>query len=141
MIFTTDASAVVRWLIPGEEHEEQAIKLRNDYAEGIVELNAPALLVYEALNALWKAVERSNVSAEDALSIWKIFAKIEPKSIILDPEDLTRALKIAITSRISLYDASYIATAIKTKSTLITADQGLCDIAKKHVKTIHLKDY
>jgi len=141
MSFTTDASVVVRWLIPGEEHEEEAIKLRNDYAEGAVELNAPTLLVYEVLNALWKAVERSNVRTEDALSIWKTFAKIEPESITLDPEDLTRALKIVVTNHISLYDASYIATAIRTKSTLITAEQGLCDIAKKYVKTIHLKDY
>jgi len=141
MAFTTDASVVVRWLIPGEEHENQAVRLRNDYAEGKIELNAPTLLRYETLNSLWKAVERNNVRVEDALSIWKTFLKIEPKSINLDPEDLTKALKIATTNHTTSYDASYIATAIKTESTLMTADQGLYDIAKKYVKTIHLKDY
>jgi len=141
MMFTADASVIVRWLIPGEEYEEHAIKIRNDYAEGTVELDSPILLVYEVLNGLWKAVERSNVSVEDAVLILEMFVKIQPKSIILDPEDLRRALEIAITDHVSFYDASYIATAVKMKSTFITADQSLSEVAKKYVKTIHLKDY
>lgn len=141
MMFTADASVIVRWLIPGEEYEEHAIKIRNDYAEGTVELDSPILLVYEVLNGLWKAVERSNVSVEDAVLILEMFVKIPPKSIILDPEDLRRALEIAITDHVSFYDASYIATAVKMKSTFITADQSLSEVAKKYVKTIHLKDY
>ncbi|MEM2110382.1 MAG: type II toxin-antitoxin system VapC family toxin [Candidatus Bathyarchaeia archaeon] len=141
MSFTADASVVIRWLIPGEENEEQALKLRNDYAKGSVELNAPTLLDYEVLNGLWKAVERNNVGAEDASSMLEAFEKIKPRNLILNLEDSKKALEIAIADHVSFYDASYITTAIKTNSTLITADQSLLNAAKKHVKTIHLKGY
>jgi len=141
MSFTADACVVVQWLIPGEEYEGQAVKLRNDYAEGKVELNAPTLLVYEVLNGLWKAVERDHVKTEDAASILEMFAKIKPKSICLELEDEKRTLEIAVTNHISFYDASYIAAAIKTNSVLITADQSLHNVAKKYVRTTHLKDY
>jgi len=140
-MFTADASVVIRWLIPGEEHEEKALRLRNDYAEGAVELNAPTLLVYEVSNGLWKAIERNSVRAEDAFLILQTFLKIKPESVLPDPDDVKKAMGIAVASHISFYDASYIATAMKTKSTLVTADENLYNIANKYVKTIHVKDY
>lgn len=141
MNFTVDASVTVRWLIPGEEYETQAVKLRNDYAEGIIELYAPRLLTFEVLNILWKTVEREMTKAEDAVLICEAFAKLTPKTLSLNLEDLKNALEVAMKNHITLYDASYIATASRTKSTLITADKDLHAVAKSYVKTMHLKDY
>jgi len=44
--FTVDASVTTRWLISGEEYEAQAVKLRDDYAKGLIELYAPELLTF-----------------------------------------------------------------------------------------------
>jgi len=141
MSFTVDASVVVRWLIPGEEYEDHAVKLRNDYVGGKVELNAPTLLMYEVPNVLWKAVEKNSIRIEDAVSILEMFVKIKPETIYFEHEDLRKALEIAVTNHMSFYDASYVAMAVKTKSVLITADQALHNIAKKYMKTIHLEEY
>lgn len=141
MSFTVDASVSARWLIPGEEYETQAVKLRDDYAEGRIELYTPSLLIFEVLNALWKTVERGMMKAEDAVVMCEAFVKVTPKLVSLDFEDLKNALEAAMMKHISFYDASYIATALKTKSTLITADKSLFEVARGYLKTIHLKDY
>jgi len=57
-VLNIDASVVARWLIPGGQCEEQALRLRDEYAERVIELYGPELLVFEVLNALWKAVKR-----------------------------------------------------------------------------------
>jgi len=139
--FTVDASVSARWLIPGEEYETQAVKLRDDYAEGRIELYAPSLLIFEVLNTLWKTVERGMMKAEDGVVMCEAFVKVAPKVVSLDFEDLKNALEAAMMKHISFYDASYIATALKTKSTLITADKNLCEVARVYLKTIHLKNY
>jgi len=139
--FTVDASVCVRWLVPGEEHETNAIKLRDDYADGRVELYAPRLLTFEVLNTIWKTVERKHLSAQNAVSLCRMFAKMAPAAIDLDERDLEEALQIAIADHITLYDASYIATATKTKSTLITADRDLHNTAQRYSQTLSLKDY
>jgi len=139
--FTVDASVCVRWLVPGEEHEANAVKLRDDYVDGRVELYAPRLLTFEVLNVLWKTAERKHVSTQDAISLCRMFAKMAPTAVDLGERDLEEALQIAIADHITLYDASYIATATKTKSTMITADNDLYSIAKKHSQVLSLKDY
>jgi len=139
--FTVDASVCARWLVPGEEYETQAIRLRDDYAEGRIELYAPSLLVFEVLNVLWKTVEGEVMKAEDAVVMCEAFVKVAPRVVSLDFEDLKSALEVAMVKHISFYDASYIATALKTKSTLITADKNLFEVARGYLKTMQLKDY
>lgn len=141
MIFTVDASVSARWLVPGEEYEKQAVKLRDDYAKGRVELYAPCLLIFEVLNVLWKTVKGGMMKAEDAVVMCEAFVKVAPRVVSLDFEDLKNALEVAMMKHVSFYDASYVATALKTKSTLITADKNLFEVARSHLKTIHLKDY
>jgi len=93
MSFTVDASITVRWLIPGEEHETQAVKLRNHYAEGLIELYAPELLTSEVLNTLWKTVEKEITKAEDAILICEAFVKLIPKTVSLNLKDLKKGVR------------------------------------------------
>lgn len=139
--FTIDASVCARWLIPGEEHEARAMKARDEYAEGLIELNAPHLLTFEVLNALWKSVEGDHMKAEDAISMCRAFAKITPKPVDFGQGNLEEVLEIAVRDHITCYDASYIVAARKTVSTLITADNALYSAAKGRVKATHLRDY
>ena len=53
MKYTIDASIMARWFIPGEEYEEEALKIRNDYAQGKIQLYAPTPIKYEVLNSIW----------------------------------------------------------------------------------------
>lgn len=141
MSFTVDASVCARWLIPGEEHEARAMKARDGYAEGLIKLNAPHLLTFEVLNALWKSVERSHMDVEDAIYMCRAFARIAPKPVDFSEGDLEEVLEIAVKEHITCYDASYIVAARKTVSTLITADNALYSAARGRVKATHLKDY
>jgi len=138
---TVDASVVSRWFVPGEEYESQALKLRNDYAEGSVDLNAPHLLVFEVANALWKAVRRQLADVQTAVKLYKAFHNLRPEIIDLGLEDFATIMKLAVEHRLTAYDASYIVTALKTRSTLISADNALCDTASKSVRAVHLRDY
>lgn len=139
--FNVDAGVCTRWLIPGEEHETQALKLRDDYAQGKIEVYAPALLTFEVLNTLWKTFERKLINLEETRTLCTAFVKLAPKTVALNREDLENTLQIATTHHITFYDASYITTTSKTKSTLVTADKNLQRTAKNYVKTLHLKDY
>lgn len=141
LAFTVDASVCARWLIPGEEHEAKALKIRDDYAEGTIELCSPHLLFFEVLNAVWKAAERKLASIEDAVILCGEFEKIVPKAVNLNGEDAEKTMKIATESHITFYDASYITAASKTNSTLITADNQLYNTAKNYVDALRLRDY
>jgi len=138
---TVDASVVNRWLIPGEEYESQALKLRDDYAAGNVDLNAPHLLVFEVANTLWKTVRKQLAEVQDAVRLYETFYKLSPEVIDLGLEDFETVIKLAVEHRLTAYDASYIATASKTRSTLVSADGALCDAASRSVRTLHLRDY
>jgi len=50
-------------------------------------------------------------------------------------------LGIACSLDLTVYDASYLLLADKTRSNLITADQKLYDKAKKHFRITHVKEY
>jgi len=84
MKYTIDASVMARWFIPGEEYEEEALKIRNDYAQGKIQLYAPTPIKYEVLNSIWKAVTRKTHGNKS--------------------------------SKITIYDATYITTAKKQKA-------------------------
>jgi len=62
-----DASVVVKWY-NREEYSRDALKLRADYASGVVDLAAPYLLIYEMANALRY---NPNFGAEDLKSAVK----------------------------------------------------------------------
>ncbi len=46
-----DASVVVKWLVE-EEGSERALRLRDRYIDGKIEIIAPELITFEVLNAL-----------------------------------------------------------------------------------------
>ena len=141
MKYTIDASVMARWFIPGEEYEEEALKIRNDYAQGKIQLYAPTPIKYEVLNSIWKAVTRKLMETNQAKTYCQIIPKIMPTTIKLESQDLEETIEIAVKEKITIYDATYITTAKKTKSTLITADNKLNEKSKNHIKTIHLKEY
>jgi len=98
------------------------------------------LTIYEVLNALWKEVHLLNkLSPKEASSLVEDFTNLLQEMIILDPKGLEQdILRIAISKRITVYDASYIALAMKQGLTLITEDKKLFQAASDLIKVLSL---
>ena len=130
-----DASVVAKWYLI-EVYSDNAIKLRNDYVRGLVQIIVPSLLEYEVLNAL----RYSGVYNLDELK--KIGSSLNKYGFITydlenDIKDLV--IKLALKENITIYDASYIALALKFNTLLYTADQEL--VTKFPNIARHIKDY
>jgi predicted nucleic acid-binding protein len=136
-----DASVVAKWVLPGEPNQENAIKLKNDHVSGIVELCAPAFLVEEVANSLWRATKLKRLSQEDAQEALKALNDMKIELHNLDWTQAAQALEIACKHNVALYDASYLFLANKTKAQLITADNKLCEAAKEQFQVLHIKEY
>lgn len=116
-----DTSVVVKWYIPEQNHE-QARALRDEYLDGKFDLVAPALMPFEAINALkYSGHYEGNrlQNASKSLPEYGIdlvpFNKSGPITAIANDLDIT------------IYDASYIALAQKLDTKVYTADGNLLD--------------
>lgn len=107
-----DASYVLDILFPDE-------KMCEFPKEKII---APTLLRYEVTNAIKMAVVRKRISQSVGLELikeWKSW-KIEYQDV-----DQTAVMKLAITTDLSVYDASYLWLAREKRATLLTFDKKL----------------
>jgi predicted nucleic acid-binding protein len=114
-----DTSTVVKWYIP-EQHHEQARALRDEFLNGKHDLCAPALMPFEAVNALNYSGhydgERLHEAAHslDNYGIELVsFGSIGPIAEIVSSVDITA------------YDAAYVALAAERDGTAYTADGKL----------------
>ena len=131
-----DTSVVVKWYIP-EQHHEQARALRDAYLDGASDLVAPALMPFEAINALKYSGYYDGERLEDASK------SLSEYGIDLISFDNTGPVaEIADTLGITIYDAAYVALARKLDTNVYTADGNLLDDldddyseVAKHIKT------
>ncbi|SEO20372.1 Predicted nucleic acid-binding protein, contains PIN domain [Halorientalis persicus] len=114
-----DTSTVVKWYIP-EQHHEQARTLRDDFLNGKHDLCAPALMPFEAVNALNYSGhydgERLREAAHslDNYGIELVaFGSVGPIAEITNAVDITA------------YDAAYVALAVERDEIAYTADGNL----------------
>ena len=120
-----------------EAETEQALKLRQDYANRRAELAAPLLLSYEVANALRY---NPDFGAEDVEASIKDLLDMQLKLQPLDESQAQRAAELAFKHGITFYDASYLALAETEDVPLYTADDRL--IARvPHEKVRHIRDY
>lgn len=95
------------------------------------------LAFYELGNAVWKQVyTHKTITVDEAITVLdplvEVFSKLEkPKT-----ENALEILKIALKEGLTYYDASYINAALENTLTLVTDDDQLYKISKKHVNTI-----
>ena len=114
-----DTSTAVKWYIP-EQHHEQARALPDDFLNGKHDLCAPALMPFEAVNALnysgYYDGERLHEAAHslDNYGIELVsFGSVGPIAEIVSTVDITA------------YDAAYVALAVERDGTAYTADETL----------------
>lgn len=116
-----DTSVVVKWYLP-EQHHNEARALRDEYLDRQFDLVAPALMPFEAINALKYSGHYDGDRLEEA-------AKSLPEyGIDLVSFNQTGPVaEIANDLNITIYDASYIALAQNLDTKAYTADGKLLD--------------
>jgi len=132
-----DASVVVKWYIP-EQHHEQARGLRDAYLDGTFDLFAPALMPFEAINALRHSGHYEGERLEEALK------SLPEYGIDFVPFNKTGPVAVIATSLgITVYDAAYVALAQKLNTKTYTADGNLLDGLEGEYSTLaeHIKTY
>lgn len=116
-----DTSVVVKWYIP-EQHHDEARALRDDYLDGKFDLVAPALLPFEAINALKYSGHYDGERLEEAAQ------SLPEYGIEFVPFNETGSVaEIANDLDITVYDAAYVALARKLDTEVYTADGNLLD--------------
>jgi predicted nucleic acid-binding protein len=116
-VLVLDASVVVKWFVE-EVHAAEARLL----LDASTPYAAPDLIFAEVANTIRKKVRRGDLSNEAAEEIVKDLTLIDINTVPC--HDLTReAHALAAATDRSVYDAMYLALAIRLDTRLITADQ------------------
>ena len=117
--FVVDASVVIKWFIP-EIHSDAARRLLAKAHQYL----SPDLLFPEVGNAIWKKVRRGELTVEEgqrlAADISRIAVEtVSTRGLLIDAQAL------AMATGLTVYDAMYLALAVRLKTALITADDRL----------------
>jgi len=129
-----DASVAAKWFLPSkyEPHADIAAGLLKRYAAGDLRFVVPDLFWAELGNVFWKAVRQGRwqrSGAEDAIRLARTrsFPTAPSKALLED------AFQISTSFDRTVYDAIYVALAIISKATLITADERLANALAAHL--------
>ena len=115
-VLVVDASVVVKWFVP-EIHSDAARRLLTLHHEYL----APDLLFAEAANTIWKKVRRRELEPDVGRSLVADISRIAVEAISCRAlaED---AHALAIVTGSTVYDALYLALAVRLDTRLVTAD-------------------
>lgn len=96
------------------------------------------LTVYEVINALWKeAYLLRRLGVSEASSLVNVFTELVEEMVVLEPSGLEQEVfRIAISRGLTVYDASYVALAVKHGLILVTEDKKLSSKAGNIVKVM-----
>lgn len=118
-----DCSVVAKWFLP-EEAAAAAAELLHDIRTGSVQAHAPDLIFAELPGVLWKHVRRRQLEARDALDILALF-QAAPLDVTPVRPLSGAALGIALETGCTVYDAVYVALAMRVEGRVVTADTAL----------------
>ena len=129
-----DASVAVKWCLPSlrEELVAEAEELLASSRRDEIRFLVPDLFWVELANALWKAVRRREISADNAAAAISFVRDLD---IATAPSrDLVpQALTLAVSYGRTVYDSLYVALAMQAKTDLITADERLANALAAHL--------
>ena len=120
-VFVVDASLVIKWFVP-EIHSEAArrwLSASHDYV-------APDLLFSEAGNAVWKKVRRKELEETEARQLVIDLAQVAVETVATRSL-VEYALALALTAGVTVYDAMYLALAVRLETEVITGDDRFAD--------------
>ncbi len=123
-----DASVAVKWCLPSgrEELVAEAEELLASSRRDEIRFLVPDLFWVELANALWKAVRRGELSADNAASAISFMRDLDIATLA-SVDLVPQALDLAVTYGRTVYDSLYVALAMQSKTKLITADERLAN--------------
>ena len=120
-LFIVDASVVLKWFLP-EEDSDAALRLLEREKRFLV----PGHLLAETTNAVWKRVRLHHFSIARGYEVVEKIGRTAVTFDVISCRDLAAdAYKLAVAYDRSVYDAMYLALAMRRNSRLITADRRL----------------
>ena len=126
--FVLDASVAAKWVLPAEQepHVDRAESILCGFTDDTVKLVVPDLFWPEIGNILWKACRLGRISPGVAE---KAMATLSGLSIPTYPVRglLADALRMALRYNRTIYDCVYVALAIESNCTFLTADERLAN--------------
>ena len=136
--FILDASVAAKWF-NNEDLTDKAIEVRDGFVQNKIRLLAPAQLLYEVGNSIWKNKE---LTVQDAINAMQDMIDMEIELIPLSNELASNAMKFARDFSITFYDATYVALVDHFNAILISADgKILSKSGKMKENLLHLKDF
>ena len=122
-----DCSSAFKWVV-AEADTDKAIRLRDDYRNGLLELLAPDLFPTEIANAILVAERGGRIPAGQGALLFVTVLNTLPILHSALPDLLPRAYAIssqARPTRMSVYDCLYVALAEREGCEFVTADDRL----------------
>lgn len=131
-----DTNIIVKFFV-NEEYSDLALRLKDSYIEGNIDVVVPSLMKYEFISAL-----RSNkFSAEEIKLALKALDDYSFKTEEFSKKVADLTTDLVFRHSLSSYDASYVALASLLGCTFYTADDKLIDRTEKIGFIKHLKDF
>jgi len=123
MKYVLDSSVALKWVLP-EADSGKAIRLRDEYSNGIHELLAPDIFPSEIANGLASAERQNRIRTGESAIFLNDVLSAAPTLHHSSPL-LIRAMEIAIPMKQAVYDCIYVALAETEGCELVTADDRL----------------
>jgi predicted nucleic acid-binding protein len=120
MRYVLDSSVALKWVLP-EVDSTKAIRLRDEYRNGLHELLAPDIFPSEIANGLASAERQKRIRTGEAAIILNDILSAAPALHHSSPL-LIRAMESAISTKHAVYDCTYLALAEAEGCELVTAD-------------------
>lgn len=118
MKYVLDSSVALKWVLP-EADSGRAIRLRDEYTNGIHELLAPDLFPAEIANGLASAERQKRIQTGESAIFLNDVLSAAPLLFPSAPL-LIRTMEMAISTKRAVYDCIYLALAEACE--LVTAD-------------------
>lgn len=120
MKYVLDSSVALKWVL-AEAESAKAIRLRDEYSNGIHELLAPDIFPSEIANGLVSAERQNRIRSGEAAIFLNDVLRAAP--VLHDSSPLLiRAMEIALSTKKAVYDCLYLALAEAEGCELVTAD-------------------
>ena len=127
MPFVLDASIAAAWLLPDERSSEADKILALIAVDGA---RAPSLLWYELRNILVMATRRGRLADGAAVQALARLRRLPIETVDMTLSDDGGVIRLADHHRLTAYDATYLALAVRTGVSIATADRALARAAK-----------
>jgi predicted nucleic acid-binding protein len=121
MKYVLDSNVALKWVL-AESDSARAIRLRDEYSNGIHELQAPDIFPSEIANGLASAERQKRIQTGESAIFLNDILNVAPRlhsSLSL----LIRAMEIAISTKQAVYDCIYLALAETEQCELVTSDE------------------